>query len=675
MLFLKKIPFLTLWLQASLIRILFLFIHYFRQDPYGMPIVARIDRFLPFGIIVEIGAIALLILPFAILSQKLKGSFKTAKIISFCYLLLGLLDLETYRFLKQHITLSFIQNYVKLSSLNDSTLLLSLQSDPIGNIIFSISIIGILTLIFLSIKKTNLQFKSSHWGELLILLVLASSLGSSLYWYNPSHNRHNRLNPPLYIAGNEIQNLVISRYEKPTFEEQLTSIHQFVQRDTNRTHFIKEYPFINMPIEKYCYSKTSPECLIDFDNDGSPRNLDCDDFDARIFPNQKEIPSDGIDQDCSGTDHTPMNIILIVGESFNKTLFLKEFQDSSRLGQFKRMAHLGGKLFPNSFANGFPSVYGAASIYLGIWNHPHQSIFGEFTAKYFKGFPEYLPKEQYQKLMVSGADPYFDNQAVWLNSFYDTVAYDKNNGLGSYNADQVVFDKAISLLDGRIPNKSFLLTLNNHTTHTPFKYPKDFKPTWVPKDRMDKFAKALDYFDVQLGRLMDYLTQEKLLTNTVFLVIGDHGMAITPENFKLPEFYGFEKAQTISGVFSANPHFFKEDSGKSRFKIDSSIVAQIDIAPTVLGIAGIKQTTHYLGQDLINDSLDNRPALFFKNGAISLHSKNNTTYSHLKIDTHFYRPPLAQYSQDSSQVKKAKSLAHLTHFLIHENTVWNPRFE
>lgn len=43
---------------------------------------------------------------------------------------------------------------------------------------------------------------------------------------------------------------------------------------------------------------------VDQDGDGWPRELDCDDTDPTIFPSADDIPDDGVDQDCSGSDAT-----------------------------------------------------------------------------------------------------------------------------------------------------------------------------------------------------------------------------------------------------------------------------------------------------------------------------------------------------------------------------------
>lgn len=75
--------------------------------------------------------------------------------------------------------------------------------------------------------------------------------------------------------------------------------------DTNNVEVIvDEY---NIKIESNEYNNMDNDNFVhiyDYDNDGYYNVFDCDDLDSTINPGALDIPDDGIDQDCSGTDAT-----------------------------------------------------------------------------------------------------------------------------------------------------------------------------------------------------------------------------------------------------------------------------------------------------------------------------------------------------------------------------------
>ena len=655
-------PFWAMWIAFALLRTIHLTVHYLRYDPYDLPIVARIDRFLPFAIVADLGAIFLVLLPGIILFQFIQRSWisKISFALGSIYLLYGVIDLEVYRHLRQHLSFAYIKTYFRPSLFTDSTFLLVAETDPIGNAWFLFFSLSLVVMILLSPRFSSAPRTGSVRVTLGVFSLLGSLLIASPYWLNPSVNRRNQIAPPLMLMAKDVyQTIKLSTYTvEAELNRRVLSTFGHLRNDSSESVSISNFPFIHFPDHFICPHVNHPSCGVDQDADGFTRTDDCNDNDSDSYPGAAEIPSDGRDQDCNGIDASPVNIVLLVVESLHRELFWDAWSEESRLTNFKRLQSYGGTLFKQAFANGFPSVDGAASIYLGLWNPPGHSIFGEFAGRRFRGFPKYLEAAGYARHIVTGADPYFDNQAPWFHRYYDAIDFDKSNG-NTDRADEIVFRRASDWLQAHSPGEPYLLTINNHSTHSPFRVPSDFEPEWTPKNREESYQKALQYFDRELGKLLDTLEQRPDFERTVILVIGDHGFPIQSRDFELPQFYGYQKTEMVAGVFSKNQELVGAPS------VDTTrVVAQVDVGPTVLDLLGIDAPHHFQGQSWLLPSRPDaapRHALFFKNDTFALHSATKSDYG--LVDEPRSPPSLAP---------DATNLADLLAYTIHQDRVWEP---
>lgn len=117
-------------------------------------------------------------------------------------------------------------------------------------------------------------------------------------------------------------------------------------------------------------------------------------------------------------------------------------------------------------------------------------------------------------------------------------------------------------------------------------------PKFLPNDELVKsdmldYALEIGWFDKQLGAMIKMLEAHGELDNTIIIVTADNGMAFPYAKANLQE-YGTHIPLAICGPFI---------NGSSRKVTD--LVSMIDLAPTVLDLAGVKQFNGMTGKSLM----------------------------------------------------------------------------
>ncbi len=194
-----------------------------------------------------------------------------------------------------------------------------------------------------------------------------------------------------------------------------------------------------------------------------------------------------------------------------------------------------------------------------------------------------------------GFDYYFDKFDL---SKYKTISLGRVQRRG-----EEVINETLLWLE-KYKNKKFFTWIHLYDPHTPYDPPSPFYEKYLGRPYLGEVA----YTDYQLGRLWNYLKNNKLLDKTIFIFTSDHGESLGEHKESTHGFFIYQEAIHVPLIFVFP---FEKLQGLSR----SQVVSLVDIMPTILEMANIPIPSQVQGESLV--------PLFFKDKKL----KNNFAYS------------------------------------------------
>ncbi|HKP95695.1 MAG TPA: sulfatase-like hydrolase/transferase, partial [Fibrobacteria bacterium] len=361
------------------------------------------------------------------------------------------------------------------------------------------------------------------------------------------------------------------------------------------------YPFYKVPAEALCASSgrdaaLPARCRVDGDGDGFLPGADCDDGDPRSHPGARDLPGNGVDEDCDGLDAAPWNFVIILLESHRamNTGYLKPFgslpghagptptpvMDSLAMGR----AHAWTRFS----CSGIPTINALMSTHLSILQHPTRYIANDFTTLRHRSFTEELGRHGYRTHFFSAADPSWDGQVPWLRRWYQGISYDRMR-----ETDDAMFrDMAAWMRDSLRSGRPFLVTAMTKTNHYPFNAEPGVRKTPPDASLQEKMLATMEYTDASLGRFLESLRKEPWFANTVFVILADHGFPLSEHGSSTIGYGLYTESMWIPFVVAgAHPKLGPP-------ALHDYPASQLDIGPTILDLAGIRAPNHFLGHSL-----------------------------------------------------------------------------
>ena len=173
-------------------------------------------------------------------------------------------------------------------------------------------------------------------------------------------------------------------------------------------------------------------------------------------------------------------------------------------------------------------------------------------------------------------------------------------------------------------NEPFVLALMTMAAHYPYHYPNKINKE---DTGYQAYLKAGSAADKTLALVFDKLSESKLLEDTLVVLVGDHGESFGEHGTYIHNSSMFDEEVTV-------PLIFWSADGRLKNIPLREQVRQIDIAPTIADLLGVKENKNYIlqGSSLIKRSNVEPPifiSTFFSQIAQAIvHNQTKTMLSH-----------------------------------------------
>lgn len=450
------------------------------------------------------------------------------------------------------------------------------------------------------------------------------------------------------------------------------------------------YPLIKATAHHLCKLGKLPNavCNEDKDGDGYVLKDDCNDLNANIFPGSFDIPGNGIDEDCSGCDADPPNVIYIHWEGLRAVNVDCIGYSVPSTPNFCNYATNHGLLFTNAYSNGVQTRWSLISIYCSILPRlSNEWIFKHNKDLNMLAIPEILRKRGYETMYMHSGHIGFSDKANRFNKWFET-RYDRTNkpikGKEMFNwglRDRDLFDLAYETITKREDSRPFYMTIATLSMHHPFKLPELEFEVSNHSDPRNQLSNLASYSDDTLGNFLGKILENKELENTIIVISSDHGI-----NWFKPH---KEREQNI--LWEDLVWIPIALIGK-KWNIEPGQVDEIrqlaDIGPTILDRLGIEVPNPFIGHSLLKRYGNRTPKAFFAtaNGGSSagVRINNHKFFKHFKTSkTNLYdvsvdreeKTNLSGQEEYKTQIEYYDNLISNVYSqsnkLIEENRIWN----
>ncbi len=309
------------------------------------------------------------------------------------------------------------------------------------------------------------------------------------------------------------------------------------------------------------------------------------------------------------------NIILVMVESYNANVIMKRAPDGKEITPVFNALARRGVYVERFYGNSMQTCKGQAATLLSVIPSIRGKIFTSFPALSFRALPAILDDAGYETLFLQAADKLsFDNtdgfmKRAGFRNIHSAFEYltdaDKGQVWGWGPEDGLFYRICLRRMDelhkknGSRPIFATLATTSNHMwfDHVPkekcLMYPD-------PGDIAERYANSIHLSDAGLTELLKGIAERPYLSDTILIITGDHSFPLDEHGISHNEIGFYEELFRTPLLILWN--------NRLPPRIITTPCSQVDIAPTILDMAGITGVkTHFQGRSMVSPDLTPKP--------------------------------------------------------------------
>lgn len=151
-----------------------------------------------------------------------------------------------------------------------------------------------------------------------------------------------------------------------------------------------------------------------------------------------------------------------------------------------------------------------------------------------------------------------------------------------------VADRALAWLEGGASAVPFFAWVHFFDPHSPYRAPEPYGRAYAQQPYLGEIA----FTDAQVGRLVTFLEQQRLLENTVVVVVGDHGESLGEHGEGTHGFFLYDATTRVPLIIRVPRH-------ESRPRRVGTVVRTVDLLPTVLELLRLPVAERIDGRSLV----------------------------------------------------------------------------